>query len=202
MFLHDSFYLPLRSSLATNFPGAALFSIQDDGAASWAAVRAAMMQAERIVINSVERGFVNRFVDGMLSWNGPLGQAIIARNMAAAARLCRFADAAEMAVGQAPALVDFPHGEPDALPCLRADVAAAAPAVLVVRYAPLSAASDADLPSPNEIRLPVPPASVTLILPAAAKGSRVMLDVGGGAAAILRRVAVGSASADGVRGGR
>jgi hypothetical protein len=75
--LHDSFYNVIMEWLLPNFPGAAAFHVDGD----IAKYPAALTSADRIIVNSVERAFLGRSIDGgTLSWTGPLGRAILARS--------------------------------------------------------------------------------------------------------------------------
>jgi hypothetical protein len=73
--LHDSFYNVIMEWLPINFPGAAIFALEVD----IAKYPAALISADRIIVNSVERAFLGRTDDGSLSWTSPLGLAILAR---------------------------------------------------------------------------------------------------------------------------
>jgi hypothetical protein len=74
--LHDSFYYVLRDSLAMNFPGIRFYHLESE-IAQYSPV---LEDADRIVVNSVERAFLGRTAaGGTLSWQSPLGRAILAR---------------------------------------------------------------------------------------------------------------------------
>lgn len=70
--IHDSFYQVLAESVAPNFPGASDFHLESDAEK----YPTAIADAERVIVNSVERAFVSRVLNGTMSPNSPLAHAI------------------------------------------------------------------------------------------------------------------------------
>ena len=70
--IHDSFYHVLGESFVPNFPGVTAFHLESD----IDKYPAAIAGAERVIVNSIERAFVSRVLDGSMSPNSPLGRAI------------------------------------------------------------------------------------------------------------------------------
>jgi hypothetical protein len=70
--IHDSFYHMLGESFVSNFPGAADFHLESDVDKYPTAIAG----AERVIVNSVERAFVSRVLNGSMGSNSPLVRAI------------------------------------------------------------------------------------------------------------------------------
>jgi hypothetical protein len=79
--IHDSFYEQMLGPLASNFPGASygLLEVDDQRFATTIA------EADRVIVNSIERSFIYHALRGTLAWSSPLGQAILKRRQLAAA---------------------------------------------------------------------------------------------------------------------
>jgi hypothetical protein len=85
VFVHDSFYKTLSDQIAQVFPNSLDLTYRDQD--RFASV---LKDADLVVVNSVERSIIWELKDGWLRGDGPLMQAVLARNTAAAADCSNF----------------------------------------------------------------------------------------------------------------
>ena len=167
--LHDSFYYVLRPSLSANLPGTRFFHLEQD----MMEYQSLLAKAERIVVNSVERGFLSRVDSGTLSWSGPLGQAILDRS-AKSAGGCKDLHAIDPVGPNGGALIPVAIGDAAMRPCLRVDIEASQPANLVIRL-PLASQSIVDFPLGGALRKSIAAGrqTVMLALPDGVRGRKI-----------------------------
>jgi hypothetical protein len=173
--LHDSFYYVLRPSLSANFPGARFFHLEQDATE----YRPLLASAERIIVNSAERGFLSRVSGGTLSWSGPLGQAILDRS-AKVAGGCTDLRTIDPVGPLGGALIPVAIGDAAMRPCLRVDIEAAQSADLVIRL-PTASQSMADVPTGGTIRKSIAAGrqTVMLALPDGVRGKKIWVGPAG-----------------------
>jgi hypothetical protein len=138
IFIHDSFYASLTRQMSQVFPNSMDYGYQDKK--SYAR---AILTADRLIINSVERSFFVRLKSGDLSPSSDVAQAILARNSKAAEACVNFkpieagrlldrelgdqdgSQAATIASGRAagePILLRVPQAQPGFSPCLKLEL--------------------------------------------------------------------------------
>jgi len=125
--VHDSFYNAIAPQLAVAFPNAALVGFNDAHAAD----------ADRLIINSVERSLSKRVREGPLAWNARLPAAIVQRNLKRARDCASFAPVSQpgvigLAGASSGTIVPIPAISGGRLPCLRLAVTAKQGATLNV----------------------------------------------------------------------
>jgi hypothetical protein len=167
--VHDSFYREIAPQLAVVFPNALNTGFNDAHAAD----------ADRLIINTVERWLPSRLREGALAWEARLPAAIVQRNLRRARECASFAPAGQPSAsgpGKAGSgtVVPIPAVEGGRLPCLRLTVAAKHAAMLEVA-----------LPNPTtgtfepgrSFKYKVAPGEQTIafVLPAHVAGSSVRL---------------------------
>ncbi|ESZ70709.1 hypothetical protein X727_14025 [Mesorhizobium sp. L103C119B0] len=93
--LHDSFYMAAAKRLSPHFQDVKFIHLEDAAAAfrdrpdaQYDEIGASLQQADRIIVNSVERFMAIRYAGAALSWNSVLGQEILRRNGIAAKGRC------------------------------------------------------------------------------------------------------------------
>ena len=177
---HDSFYARIESQLREAFPNAIIRRGASD------ALTSEIANADRLIVNTVERQIVRSTRDGTLSWDETIASAIMARNLKLAADCSSFEAARRTAnlagspsqTGEvAGEILDIPALEPQHLPCLRLSLTASEPAILEVAMPNVRTGAF----EPGRIlRYQVVPGSQTIgfVLPDYVAGSSIRLEVG------------------------
>jgi len=195
---HDSFYGKIWPQFVAIFPDAVNVSLDNNGE------RAAseMMEADRFIINLVERSFVHHIDRGVVAWDAPMMVAIVERNRQRAQSCRGFnpirvtdiandGEGADTPAGARGEQIDIPRVAPDRLPCLRLSLTAAKPGV--VEFALPNPATGAFEPG-RAFKYQIAPGSQTVgfVLPAYVAGPGVRVDIAGlGKSATLSAIEVG-----------
>jgi hypothetical protein len=172
--VHDSFYNAIAVQLAAAFPNAALVGFNDAHAAD----------ADRLIINSVERSLSKRIREGPLAWDARLPAAIVQRNLGRARECASFALVGQPgAVGLGGAgsgtVVPIPVIVGGRLPCLRLAVTAKPGATLEVALP--NATTGAFEPGRSfKYKLAADDGTIAFVLPAYVAGSSVRLQASEG----------------------
>jgi hypothetical protein len=183
--LHDSFYQIYRRDFQALLPAARFVHVDDDPAH----YRAAIGGSQTVIVNSVERSLFDR-LDGVLSWQGAVGEAILARAEERAAGCEDYAPASLLAPAPAPApaeppgawamtgdarwvTVSLPAAGAGSLPCLGVAADPRQPAVIEL-YLPArnGPAGEAAFEPGRSIQILVAPGArqIHLVLPAQVAG--------------------------------
>jgi hypothetical protein len=180
--LHDSFYLPLLTEFTGIFPNSVAHRIVDNNVP----LPDLVGTAKRVIVSTVERGFIERIEIGNLSPEGSLTKAILARNMQRAEQ-CDFTAAAPAPVhrsGDVEATAAMPGDGvsltvpligPNTLPCLR--IASPGQGEFRIELLFPQPMSDAG-PDPRrvvELRLTNTAGPVSIVLPAYMAGKKILL---------------------------